>query len=44
MNGLPALAQSIQSQGRGDDSMLVHMAPEEVAGLRALARAQGTDN
>ena len=43
MNGLPALAQSIQSQGRGDDSMLVHMAPEEVAGLRALARAQGTD-
>lgn len=41
MNGLPALAQNIQSQGRGNDSMLVHMTPREVGGLQALALAHG---
>ena len=41
MNGLPALAQSVQSQGRGNDSMLVHMTPREVGGLQALALAHG---
>lgn len=41
MNGLPALAQSVQSQGRGNDSMLVHMTPREVGGLQALAMANG---
>lgn len=29
--------------GRRGDTMLVHMAPEEVAGLRALAMREGTD-
>lgn len=36
-------AKGLASLGRGGDSMLVHMAPEEVAGLRALALQQGTD-
>jgi len=31
------MAQAIQSQGRGNDSMLVHMTPGEVSGLNALA-------
>ena len=35
------LATLVQSRGRGDDSMLVHMAPEEVAGLQQLAMAHG---
>jgi hypothetical protein len=38
---LQQLAQSIQSQGRGNDTMLVHMTPGEVAGLQALAQANG---
>jgi hypothetical protein len=38
---LQQLAQSIQSQGRGNDTMLVHMTPGEVAGLQALAQAHG---
>jgi hypothetical protein len=29
------------SKGRGGDSMLIHMAPQEVAGLQALAMANG---
>jgi hypothetical protein len=35
------MAQHIQSQGRGDDSVLVHMTPSEVSGLQALAMAHG---
>ncbi|CAB4190324.1 hypothetical protein UFOVP1193_52 [uncultured Caudovirales phage] len=36
-----ALAQHLQAQGRGNDSMLVHMTPGEVSGLQALAHASG---
>jgi hypothetical protein len=36
-------AQDLASRGRGGDTMLVHMAPHEVAGLNALARMQGTE-
>jgi len=36
-----AAAQHLQAQGRGNDSMLVHMTPGEVGGLQALARATG---
>ena len=49
--GLPALgglsvtqnpmAQELQSYGRGDDSMLVHMTPAEVNSLQGLAMAHG---
>lgn len=39
--GQNPLAQQLQSQGRGDDSMLVHMTPNEVGGLQALAMAHG---
>jgi len=35
------LAQQVQSQGRGSDSVLVHMTPNEVHGLQALALAHG---
>lgn len=38
---LQALANNMASQGRGPDSMLVHMAPQEVAGLQSLAMAHG---
>lgn len=38
---LQLLAQDMASRGRGPDTMLVHMAPSEVAGLQALARAHG---
>ena len=34
-------AQGLAALGRGPDSMLVHMAPEEVAGLQALALKHG---
>ena len=34
-------AQRMASQGRGPDTQLVHMSPREVAGLQALAMAQG---
>jgi len=34
-------AQGLASLGRGPDTMLVHMAPEEVAGLQALALKHG---
>lgn len=50
-SGLPAqgglsvmgnpLAQALQSQGRGEDSMLVHMTPNEVNSLQGLAMAHG---
>jgi len=36
-----AAAKRTQDAGRGPDSMLVHMAPQEVAGLQALAMAHG---
>ena len=39
--GLAAAAQNVQSRGRGNDTMLVHMTPGEVKGLQALAMAQG---
>lgn len=49
--GLPALsglsvtqnpmAQQLQSMGRGQDTMLVHMTPEEVNSLQGLAMASG---
>jgi hypothetical protein len=35
------MAQQLQSQGRGEDSMLVHMTPEEVNSLQGLALASG---
>jgi hypothetical protein len=38
---LHALANDMASKGRGGDSLLVHMAPSEVAGLHALAQAHG---
>jgi len=34
-------AQHLAAQGRGPDSTLVHMAPREVQGLQALAKAHG---
>jgi len=36
-----AAAQQVQSKGRGQDTMLVHMTPGEVKGLQALAMSQG---
>lgn len=41
MNQLHPIAQAVQSQGRGRDTQLVHMTPNEVAGLQALAMANG---
>lgn len=35
-------AQTLASHGRYGDSMLVHMSPQEVGGLQALARSNGT--
>tara|TARA_R110002073_G_scaffold176026_1_gene333605 strand:- start:156 stop:1439 length:1284 start_codon:yes stop_codon:yes gene_type:complete len=35
-------AQGLATLGRGGDSTLVHMQPEEVAGLQQLAQANGT--
>jgi len=40
--GMASSVQRVQSQGRLNDSMLVHMNPREVAGLQALARQNGT--
>ena len=34
-------AQAVQSRGRGEDTMLVHMTPGEVKGLQQLAMAYG---
>jgi len=42
-HGLRNAAQHLASKGRGEDSMLVHMTPDEVRGLRSLAHAQGHD-
>jgi hypothetical protein len=41
--GIASIAEELASKGRGGDSMLVHMAPHEVAGLNAIARMQGTE-
>jgi len=38
---LHALADHMAARGRNSDSMLVHMAPQEVAGLQALALKHG---
>ena len=35
------LAKTVESKGRGKDTVLVHMTPNEVKGLQALAMAQG---
>ena len=35
------MARQLQSYGRGDDKMLVHMTPNEVGGLQQLAMAHG---
>jgi hypothetical protein len=40
--GLASVANQLASEGRGGDSMLVHMSPDEVAGLQALAQQYGT--
>lgn len=39
--GLNPMAQELQSHGRGDDTMLVHMTPNEVNSLQGLAMAHG---
>lgn len=41
MNNLRPIAKAVQSQGRGDDTQLIHMTPKEVKGLQALAMANG---
>lgn len=38
---LREIATEMKKKGRGPDTELVHMAPREVAGLRALAKAYG---
>lgn len=38
---LHALADHMAARGRGPDTTLVHMAPQEVAGLQSLAMAHG---
>jgi hypothetical protein len=38
---LQIAAQHMASRGRGPDTQLMHMAPSEVAGLQALAKAHG---
>lgn len=40
---LDVLANHIASQGRGRDSALIHMSPNEIESLRALAQAHGGD-
>ena len=40
--GLASEARGLAALGRGGDSMLVHMSPQEVAGLQALALQTGT--
>jgi hypothetical protein len=39
--GLASVAREVAAEGRRGDSMLVHMTPDEVAGLQALARQMG---
>lgn len=35
------MAEHVRSRGRGDDTMLIHMTPDEVSGLQNLAMAHG---
>jgi len=39
---LHKFAEQVASQGRGDDSLLVHMTPDEVQRLQQFAQANGT--
>ena len=39
---LHKFAEQVASQGRGDDSLLVHMTPDEVRRLQQFAQANGT--
>jgi hypothetical protein len=39
--GIASVAQNLADKGRKGDSMLVHMTPDEVAGLQALAQQMG---
>jgi hypothetical protein len=39
---LHKFAEQVASQGRGDDSLLVHMTPDEVRNLQRFAQANGT--
>jgi len=39
---LHKFAEQVAAQGRGDDSLLVHMTPEEVRNLQKFAEANGT--
>lgn len=41
-NRINPMAQELQSQGRGEDKMLVHMTPDEVNSLQGLAMYSGT--
>jgi hypothetical protein len=41
-SGLHQFAEQVASQGRGDDSLLVHMTPDEVRNLQRFAEANGT--
>ena len=38
---LPAIAKQLEAKGRHGDSVLVHMSPNEVKGLHAIAEAHG---
>ena len=40
-NRMNPMAQELQEQGRGEDTMLVHMTPDEVNSLQGLALATG---
>jgi hypothetical protein len=40
---LQKLAKHLETAGRNNDSMLVHMSPREVSGLQSLARQHGGD-
>jgi hypothetical protein len=40
--GLASVAREVAAEGRRGDSVLVHMTPDEVAGLQALAQQHGT--
>lgn len=39
--GLASVAKTLESKGRGEDSMLIHMSPNEIAGLQAAAESMG---
>jgi len=41
-SGLHQFAQQVAKHGRGDDSLLVHMTPDEVRNLQRFAQANGT--